>query len=792
MTTPFIPSPSARKRLGLDPDTSGFTPSATALARMGSASDATRTPASPRSPIEDIDQRTGAPDRVRLAIAAAGSDADRLAVARRLLPGVQETPMGLAFTREDGTLTLIEPGAFSRVADFLTGKRPISATDVATSLPDVLGLAGNIAGGAAGAAAGGVPGAVVGGGAGNVAGRGAGSLLVRAANRLFGEETQDTRAPGTILAEGAGDFVAGAAGEIVGPAAKRILPGGGAMSSLVDDARSLVRGAGNVRRGLAGGPPVAAPAARTATGAPVEPVAQAALARDIPITLPMVSESPTVQGLAGVVRNAPTGAAMRRAEKAGLEAVDRRLTDLAAGIHPNKAPLTKAETGAAGRRAVESARASYDAELRRRLDRVETAVGGAEARFDAPNTRGLLDELRAEVAKDPETLGPQMGATIKRLEQVVADAGKGAEEVATGLLDAAGNPITRTETTAPAGIRFSTLRSLRSALFKEADNVPTGEAPGMQSQLLKRASSALEADIAAAVESKGIDAQNAYRSTNRFIRLNRETAGNPASLKVLDRIIEKETDEQVYQALAAPGRSQARLLGKVRRGSTPEEWDALASGALYQLGRPNTGAAGAEVYGASFDPALFMRQWGDRATGMTDASKAILFGGERFAPLRAELDALVPVIRRFEQAGVSPATAGNLGSQGGFGQFLLSPLGWANTAAGTAGATAAALTGAGPAGIALGGVGSMVALNMGAAATARLWTNPRYLRWLKTALPAAERSTRENAVRTFGGHLGRLWALSKNDDQLRSDVREYIAAIRAAGAPVPDSLGTDR
>ena len=546
--------------------------------------------------------------------------------------------------------------------------------------------------GAIGGAAigGGLPGAILGGAAGTEAGDQAAMALARSLG------TEDTRNIGEQLQDSAFNIGSGGVGEGAGAAM-----GAGARGA----ARSLLRSGGQSSPeihqiikdfGVAGSSP----------------------------TVGQATDRRLFQAFEGILSRAPGGAgriakvAQRTIDNIGAT-VQRRAQRLSSGQLTPEAAGGIIESGVEG--------------FVGRFKNTGEQLFGQVDRFirpDAPvsvlNTKFMLDKIT----------GPIAGAT--NLSQTKLFSNPALKEVADALALDAGNTGT---------LPYGVLKQIRSRLGRKiaaprlVDDVSVAE--------LKQVYGSITEDMKAAATVAGPQATKAFNRANQFWR-----SGMDRIEKVLQKVIAKNTPEDIFRSLEISGREGATRLRRTLRSLTKDERDVVSATVLNRLGLATPGRQGA--VGETFSVETFLTNW----NRISPEAKAVLFSE---GTLRKDLDAIARVTERLrESSKVFANPSGTAGQQ--VGQSLLF-VGAGSGAAGLAFGSMELL--ALPAFLAVG------AINANAAA--RLMTSPNFVRWLA-------RSTKVKPA-GIGAHLGRLGTIAANSDpDTRTAIMGYLELVQRSAA----------
>ncbi len=210
--------------------------------------------------------------------------------------------------------------------------------------------------------------------------------------------------------------------------------------------------------------------------------------------------------------------------------------------------------------------------------------------------------------------------------------------------------------------------------------------------------------------------------------------------RVLDPILKRDVPEKVYQALI---KSDASTMTNARRSLTPKQWQAVQAGVVNKIGtaRPSSQTTAAAD---DFSAETFMTEWAK----MEPRARTQLFSGVHGKAITDLATA------------AGQARANN--------QTLLNRSGTARLTAFTG--TATAMGGAAMRGqpLVAGGIALGVGLNN---VTARLWTSPRFVKWLSRAAKVPPER--------LPGMITRLQQGAARDDDpgIVADIQAYIEGL---------------
>jgi hypothetical protein len=441
---------------------------------------------------------------------------------------------------------------------------------------------------------------------------------------------------------------------------------------------------------------------------------------------------------------------MKAAQEAGVELP-------LAGDATGRAGIQKAQTalrdapGSSGiiREAEDRTVNSFDAAMERETAKlgatskegagsvIQGGLEGARERFQA-NSNFLYDRLYAVVPKTTPVRLDNTKAVLDEVASEMPDAEEWAKTLMSQTFAKQRDALSGKET-----VNWQTIRRARTEIGKKLTD-PTFLTDETRANW-KRLYGALSDDLRGAAESAG--ALNEFEVANSFY------AQGVAKLEAAAKGLTAKgiTPETVFNVAMGEARSGGTRLAQLREALAPEEWDVLAGTALREMGMQTPGAAGAV---RQFSPATFLTNW----NRMSASAKFQLFGGKRYTELRHNLNNLAEVadaIKSTARNANNSRTAGTsafmqmlqgvTGSLGGVGGFV-------------SGGTPGAMVGA------VGGVaGPMITANL----SARLLTNPAFVKWLATPVGAAEmpKALRRLAV-----------VANANTTENREDIKAFLSA----------------
>ncbi|MBF0371758.1 MAG: hypothetical protein HQL52_20175 [Magnetococcales bacterium] len=265
---------------------------------------------------------------------------------------------------------------------------------------------------------------------------------------------------------------------------------------------------------------------------------------------------------------------------------------------------------------------------------------------------------------------------------------------------------------------------------------------------------ALTEDINNIALSISPEAAHALRRHDQFV-----AAFSKVRQPILDKIIKQETGLQAYNLAVTGDREGGRRLWRLRKSFNPQEWDIVAGSTLYHmgLGRPSH----QDILGTRFSHAKFLTEW----SRLSPQAKGALFSGNRYASIRPELDRLARVSAALKDVDEA--------------------VNWSNTAQQQAFMGLIQRAGAWAAyGGVVGGAGAMFGMVEAASALltpyamAKLWTNPKFIKWLARSSQAGLNVEKKNMKRFLAGQVGRLTTLTQDEQEIREEVKTLTEFLK--------------
>lgn len=614
------------------------------------------------------DTKSGVPFGVRQAVGGARTPADKLSTLRQWYPDA--TPYGqdnfLITDPKTGRPTLVNPPGFD-------------VGDIGGVAPELAEIAGGTVGGVIGAASPVPGGMVMGVGLGAAAGREAEDVLAQTVGNRLDTRPMPERIVDAGVTAGVNSLGQGVAGKIE-EGVKGVYGSfrGGGERALTDFAEANIQ-----------------PLAGMATG------------------------NKGVQILDNALANTHGGGSwMQEAARKTLDGIQNESGRVARKFGQPKTVQDAGEVITSAAKGAGDRFAARQKELDGQLD----VLIGKDTLVPVTNARALLSQLKADIARAPNTQGEAVGAAARELEALVNDA-------PTGM------------------IRFSDLRAARSSLGKALETPDVTGYSGRSMGALRRAYGAMREDIRQAADLAGPKARKALDTHDRYVRFNRSV-----NLDVLDKIDKLGADEKAYKFAMSGAKDGGSRLRTLRRNFTTEEWDTVAATAFENLGRSKPGAAGATEFSddiGEFSVNTFMTNW----NAMSPQARAALFGGTRYRELEAPMNRLVRVVDRAKES-----------------EKMANPSGTARNALAALGIIEAGRQTA--EGDPLQGVGTLAAGVLAPRYAAKLLTNPKFVQWLATGVQLAEKSPA-----SMTSHISRLALVAKGEPAIREEISQYLSAI---------------
>jgi hypothetical protein len=328
---------------------------------------------------------------------------------------------------------------------------------------------------------------------------------------------------------------------------------------------------------------------------------------------------------------------------------------------------------------------------------------------DLPRTVGKLDEMAQRFAGAPELQAVLGNRQLGAIRQAI-----------------------RSSRNAEGKIPFQVLRDLRTTIGEKLENVDL--TPDVSRAEYKALYRALTEDLTEAV-APFEKARNAYARANNYTR-----AFHDRMDRVQD-ILTKQNGEEVYRAVVMGAKDGPSRLRAVMRSVPKEDQRALVSAFVAKMGRALPGLQ--DETGEVFSTSRFLTNY----ASLDKASRRELFGkfGQQFTN---DMDNIAEVSAKIRESS----------------QILANPSGTAGAVVGPA--TVASVGGSIAAGK-FGFAAGMLEVLLGANQSARLFTNPRYVRWLASNI--------EKPVSYAGAAMANLATIAQQEND--PDIRAFIEEV---------------
>lgn len=314
----------------------------------------------------------------------------------------------------------------------------------------------------------------------------------------------------------------------------------------------------------------------------------------------------------------------------------------------------------------------------------------------------------------------------------------------TGILDASGKPITRSVKQG-GNLSWQDLKDLRSRIGEEIGDQRFSD--GTLKSELRGLYGALSQDMKATAMAQGPAALKAFERANNLYKQGQDRIDG-ALAKILGDDGKKSAEAAAarLQAIAKEGRSSSDLnmLAEVRKSMPAEEWGQVQNAMIRLAGQPLNKS------GRDFDPGVFARTFKD----MSPAAKNLVFGkGE----LRANLDEFTGVLESLGKVNALRNTSNTAGQ-------VLTGLGFSR-------------------------IGGLPAVAGQAATTyslAKLWTNPRFVKWATGYTRMARAATQQGGQPNIEKQMGLLRKVAAAEPAIALDIQGLQQILPRA---VNDNIG---
>jgi hypothetical protein len=434
-----------------------------------------------------------------------------------------------------------------------------------------------------------------------------------------------------------------------------------------------------------------------------------------------ISNSRAVQGMEQALANIPTSAGkMQEVSEQVLGQLKSAVDKVANKFGPVKDKQDAGDVIVSG---VKGAAQRFKKRQGKLYDEAYDLVG-ADLPVSVNNVTALRKELVGQLASAPESLGPTLSGAINKLKALEADAAR--------------------------GLPFDAIRATRTALGKDLSDPIVMGATGSQRAQMDAVYGAISRDMNEAALGAGDDAAKAVAKADRYTRFNMNQ-----NKPLLDKIGKYEDEsEKAFNLVMQGSKDGGSRLQRLRMNLKPEEWDTLAGTMIGRLGLAKPGAQ--DATGEAFSVSTFMTNY----SALSQQAKNALFGGNRYANLRPELDRLVRIagsLKETDKMANPSGTARHMAYQA-----TLMGLGFGGGAMIGGDAQSGGV-----------GVGTVAGALLAPRAAAKLVTNPKFVRWLSDVGPAAAKPN------GLAEHIGRLGGIAAAQPAIKDEVSQYLAALRS-------------
>lgn len=309
-------------------------------------------------------------------------------------------------------------------------------------------------------------------------------------------------------------------------------------------------------------------------------------------------------------------------------------------------------------------------------------------------------------------------------------------------------------------IPYQALRALRTKVGSMKNGISGTALGDVQQGQLKKIYEGMTKDLRYVAESSGDDALKAFDKAMTY-----EKGIYAEHLPLLKQIEKHQYDDKTFKTIMNTAKDGGTKLRILRQNLKPSEWNDVASSTLYHMGMAVNSKQ--NVAGDAFSAGTFLTNWNK----LKPEAKRQLFGGKRYnESLRQNLDRFVRVVgsqKDIEKVINYSNTAGTneaIDLVKHTGRALLLPLFGAGLGAGVEGSA--------------GAVAGLGAATITPYVTAKLMTNPKFIRWLTSTTKKAV-----NPKKSFTHHLGEATratpknvasALTRLSNSVSGDMKEEV------------------
>lgn len=655
-----------------------------------------------------IDKESGAPARVRAVVGSLTDAESRLATIKKFYPD--------AFAFEDDNFVFTDPA---------TGK-PTLYNPKGLDLGDVASVAREVT-------------ITVGGGLGAAAG----VITAAGATVATGGVAAPTIPPAALVGSGFGSAIAATAFDHFMDLFTRREDVRGAGQQITDIGVEFA--AGFVGEGAGRAIPVLAKKALGGGTAAVRNIVAQFQRLGIDPPASVISEGEVIGRVEAALAQSATGGEIL--QKQALIVVEQTKTAVDTALSKVAVPRTKQGTGEVIKQAAINAVERFGFKKTEIYEEAFDLIG-PETIVDTVALKELLAGLENQLAAAPksEFLRKSLSPAIKEIKGILDTEKISKTLVETGILDEFGKPITKQFASGGEGLKFETLREIRTQIGNFIGDPLTRS---LEKGSMSRVYGALTIDMSGTAAKSGKTAAKKLSDADKFTREWMETTA-----KTMDKISRFDADEKAFRFALSSSRDGGTALARMRINFDADEWDIIASSVINRLGDATAGAQ--DAAGDVFSIGSFMTNWNKLAPEAKDA----LFGGVRFKELRGSLDDLTQVmaelksVHRFVNTSNTAGTIHTLLVMNALGgSAALAATGDPAKAGGTLTATI---------------VGSVILPKQ----AAKLITSKAFVRWLAT--PASEIGS------SIPAHMARLTAIAEASPGIRDEIEQFLKALRPA------------
>jgi hypothetical protein len=343
----------------------------------------------------------------------------------------------------------------------------------------------------------------------------------------------------------------------------------------------------------------------------------------------------------------------------------------------------------------------------------------AKQRVATPTFRQVLDDVSGQFKSDPAF----------------------AEILDSPLIKQLGNALAKSEK--DGGMSYGTLKALRTKIGAAIDDFSLVNDTSKAE--LNRLYGALSDDMAISAANAGPEALKVFNRANTFWG-----AGRSRIDDVLQPVINKAYDHEIFQAAMSGSKHSAQKLRTLKKSLPVDDWNKIVGQQIREMGNATPGAQNAA--GDLFSPSTFMTNYNK----LSSEAKKIMFSGQGFKGLESAMDDLVTVSSSLKEV-AGMANNSRTAEQLMYMNILTGGLG---------GAVGSQQEG----GSAEGMVKGMAIGMVSPYAAAKLITNPAFVRWL-----AEGGKITKNQI---ASHLGRLAVIAEKNSGISPAIYEYMSVMQ--------------